>query len=321
MKTAMLLSFLVIEGQALHSNLFTNRPSRTVRYHTTLRASETSLEAKEDLLNIADRLNAGQGVFIYDSASKSELQEAVASLEASVSSPTELSDCISFLKGDWNLVCTTATNNPGITTSNLPFFQRGPLSELRESLNDRVKVVQRIRSSDESRDIDRIDNVIEYIPPQSLDSIFSGVPDFVKGFSLNPLELTRSKLVLIHKAEVNIVPRIETKLSLQSVVLNVAGKSQYLDPGGADVLGLNIPLGDLLNAGSFETTYLDENIRISRSKIGEMLGQVRVFVRDSTDSDMANALVNVDAEEDKTSKEFDEVEWVDDIDDVPSDVE
>lgn len=321
MKTLIFFSLMVIEGMALQSNLISSRPSRTGRYHTTLRASEASLEAKENLLNIADRINAEQGVFVYDANSKSDLQDAVASLENSVSPPTELDDCKSFLKGDWNLICTTATTTPGINTSNLPFFQNGPLSELRGSLNDRVKVVQRIRSPDESSDIDRIDNVIEYIPPKSLGSIFSAVPDFLKDFSLNPLELTRSKLVLIHKAEVNTVPKIETKLSLQSVVLNIAGKSQYFDPDGADVLGLNVPLGDLLNAGSFETTYLDENIRISRSKIGEMLGQVRVFVRDVSDNGTTKELASIDLEEESTGNEFEEVEWVDDIDDVPSDVE
>lgn len=213
-----LLLLMAVSGHALQSNTAINRPSRTVKHGTPLRAMDASMEAKENVINIANRINTEQGLFVYDSTSKVELQEAVAALEASVSSPTEFDDYKKWLKGDWNLLCTTATKSPGINTSSLPFFSSGPFSELRQSLNERVKVVQRIRSLDESSDIDRVDNVIEYMPPKSLDSIFSNVPDVIKGFSLNPLELTRSKVVLAHKAEVSTASSINTKLSLQSVI-------------------------------------------------------------------------------------------------------
>jgi hypothetical protein len=88
--------------------------------------------------------------------------------------------------------------------------------------------------------------------------------------------------------------------------VNVAGKSQVLDPDGADILGINVPFGEFLNAGSFETTYMDDKIRISRSKVG-IVDQLRVFLKSEL---QATAEVEKVEEEDQDDDEILDVDLV-----------
>ena len=70
----------------------------------------------------------------------------------------------------------------------------------------------------------------------------------------------------------------------------MAGESKNLEPTGEDVLGINIPFGEFLNAGSFDTTFVDDSMRISRSKVGPV-DQIRVFVKTNDDQKAVTASV------------------------------
>lgn len=88
-------------------------------------------------------------------------------------------------------------------------------------------------------------------------------------------------------------------MSLTIVVVSVAGTSQLLDSKGADVLGINIPLGEFLNSGTFETTYMDDSLRISRGKLG-LVEQLRVFTKTSKMATVEAELLTQEASGDDT---------------------
>uniref|UniRef100_A0A7S4HR44 Plastid lipid-associated protein/fibrillin conserved domain-containing protein n=1 Tax=Odontella aurita TaxID=265563 RepID=A0A7S4HR44_9STRA len=264
-------------------------------------------EAKSRVLTLARRLSpqdggdSASGVFVTDPDQKSELRRAVAELEAVSGATGERQR--QLMVGDWTLLCTTNTpsGRPGGMSSvdkregggkkkkrGLPFkLPENPAREVQERIRDKVRksfeVTQRIRTSEEEEgSINRVDNVIEFSPPfETLSDILPDSPlDALKNLKLNPLEVKKSKVSLIHDANVeSTTPVLRTKISLKSIVLTIAGTSQYLEPEGADVLGLNVPLGEFLNGGYFDTTYVDENMRISRGSVGPTLDILRVFKR------------------------------------------
>jgi hypothetical protein len=96
-----------------------------------------------------------------------------------------------------------------------------------------------------------------------------------------------------------------------------------LDPEGADVLGVNVPWGEFLNSGSFETTYMDAELRVSRSRVG-IVDQLRVFVRSDpkspaavdTDADLKVQDDTVEDSQSTTTKDL-----FDSLAEAPSDVE
>jgi hypothetical protein len=260
----------------------------------TLEVNDVAVWQMKDLLQVAKRLKEEHGIFIVDKTAQEELMKEAEKLEKASG---DASQDIGQLVGDWELICTTASadvesplklpqlGGAGIDLTKLPFYNQSPLKNLRSLLNRSVKVEQRIRNTETmdsptaTTSFDRIDHVIEYQPPSKLTEFLDNIPDALQSLNINPLQVSAGKVILVHKAAIeSTVPNIKTKLSLSSVIINVAGQSQNLDPKGADVLALNVPLGEFLNAGSFETTYMDDELRISRSKVG-LVEQLRIFVR------------------------------------------
>ena len=286
-------------------------------------------EAKDALLETAKKLKAEYGTILLEKSAKDELKAAVEDLENKSEPPAV--EHVDRLLGDWTLLCTTAVNQDGVDTSRLPFFKQDPLKKIRDSIreaaNKYILVQQKIKSSKNDGVIDRIDNTIEYEPPEQLRELLDNLPDRISQLNINPLHVSKSKLILIHKATVESEMPLKTKLSLQSIVLNIAGNSTYLEPNGQDIAGFNLPLGEFIGSGTFETTYMDSDLRISRGKEG-FVDQLRVFVRSDrlvaqeALEDLMDALTTeevVDAE--LEDEEEPEIVAIDDVpeDDAPED--
>jgi hypothetical protein len=255
---------------------------RLVTLQSASVSSSTSTESmKKNLVEVAEQLKDEYGLFLIDKTAKERLKNAVDVLER-VSDPPSFEEDKDILLGDWELVCTTAVSDQGIDTSKLPLFNQGPLKMIRDSIrntaNKYLNVEQRMRSENDNGVLDRVDHVLEYDPPSELQDVLDNLPDQLTTLNINPLQVSSSKFILVHKAIVKQDSPITIQLTLKSVVLNVAGKSTVLDPNGKDITSINLPLSEFLNSGEFETTYMDDELRISRGKQG-FVDQLRVFLR------------------------------------------
>jgi len=176
---------------------------------------------KDALLETALGLKDKFGVFIIDKKGQEDLRRAVDDLEAVTNRPAFDEDAKETLIGNWTLVCTNSqsTSLPsglgnGIDTSKLPFFNEGPLKQIRDSVNKCLVVEQAIIAND-SGDIDRVDHVLQYKPPSNLQDIIDKLPSL----NINPLDVTKGKIILIHEADVtNTGPAFSIQLKLASVV-------------------------------------------------------------------------------------------------------
>jgi hypothetical protein len=178
--------------------------------------------AKEELLELVEELKATYGILLIDSKAQESFKAAVEKLEETAEPPTDTS----LLTGDWTLLCSTTTTARGISgidTSKLPFFNQGPLKDIRDTINQSLKVEQKIKAGEFSDGVDSIDHVIDYKPPNKLSAVLkslpSNIPDVIKDLNINPLQVSETKIVLKHKAEIeSVIPVIKTKLVLNSIV-------------------------------------------------------------------------------------------------------
>lgn len=227
------------------------------------------IQARNDLIRKATELTSSSptGLFITLPSDRAEFIKAIARLEAIGPTTSDLSEPL--IIGEWELVATSRKTplDAAVLNKNKDSSFLLPKLKLNPKIKNSIKVTQRIRSNQDI--IDRVDNIIEFDNTST-----NLLPAF-----LNPLSIDQSKIILIHKARVETFVPFRTKVALQSIVLNIAGQSQNLDPKGADIFGLNIPsLNEWMNSGEFDTTYVDESVRVSRGTIG-FLDETRVFIR------------------------------------------
>lgn len=258
---------------------------------------DTIASARDHVLKTSQSLldTSLTGVFLSTPSSINKLDLACRQLEA-VTPPMSTAEQELAL-GEWDLVCTARAPKLPLNTKDDTKKEKGIFDllpkppKVQDTIRNSLSIRQRIRTNESveegddeqepSKEITRVDHVLEYTPLTLKQLIAEDSPlATIRSWNVNPLEISKSKVTLIHTASVeSISPVFRTKLNLQSVVVTVAGTSSYLDPEGADLLGLNIPsLGEWSNSGYFDTTFVDESLRISR---GSTLGleELRVFVK------------------------------------------
>jgi PAP_fibrillin len=291
--------------------------------------------AKNRVLQVAQRLKDDYGVVVSRLvANESEVQDLDAATRELEAASAESVSFPSFeaLLGEWTLLCSASSSSStaaAATTSPLAdlktALQTSPLvqpwNEIRQTVvkaSNKYVSVQQIISAAGSG-IDRVDHVISYTPPSKLADLVPELPDVLQSLDLNPLQLNQVKATLVHSASiVPTVTPITVEITLKSIVLNVAGTSSVLKVDGQDVLDLQLPPPIQTeffstNTGRFETTYVDETLRISRSKL---LGvdQLRIFVRNVGAAAAETDALNEEEEVDDASESS-----TDDADVSPSD--
>lgn len=205
---------------------------------TTVEDPETLLTSRNRIVALASTLssNSATGRFITRPEDKIKLQKAINELESlSGSMGAKERD---LMIGDWTLVVTANVANSDVRRrfgntkknswlgkgrSGISLFGRDGLSldSLQKTIRKSIEVTQRIRDMDNNGEIDRVDNVIELTPLDTLSDIIPKESPlaFLSELNVNPLQVKKSKAVLIHKAEVeSVAPVLRTKISWTSSV-------------------------------------------------------------------------------------------------------
>ena len=276
--------------------------------------SHQIIKARDEFVTLAQTLatrsSAGK-VFISSLTDASKFRDEFVRFESKVadyssSLPSIHTSKRDYMLGDWTLIATANVPSQllaGKTTVGV-YDTDGTrttkeLNPIQKAIQRTINVTQRIRSIDDDESsksgmiINRVDNVIELTPLTTLDGILPTDSPLTSSLNkvldiVNPLKVQRAKIVLIHKAKVeSIQPVLRTKIAYTSTVINVAGGDNTssssspfikLDPNGEDIFGINNVLGEFLNVGIFDTPFVDDTVRLSRTS-GPVSEQLRVFVR------------------------------------------
>jgi hypothetical protein len=231
---------------------------------------------------VARRLRKDHGLCLVDFVAKQQLKAAVQALESECTPPPPLT-WTETMSGDWDLVCTTVSKVDDYENRD----------KLLQVSNPYLTVTQRIMSSapmvnghggtvessplpNSSSTIHRIDHVLEYRPPSTISYALDNLPE-------------QSRVVLVHQAKVassteasnnNADESFTIQLRLESIVLEMAVTSTVLDPFGPDVQRrMHMPIAEFGSTGSFVTTYIDDDLRISRGGLDGSVQPLRIFVR------------------------------------------
>lgn len=296
-------------------------------------SSSQIIKARDEFVTLAQILatRSSVGVFVSSPKDTTKFRDEFVRFEskvASSSSPSAYTSKRDSLLGDWTLIATA--NVPlrlySKTTAHDDDETRATkeLNPIQKAIQRTINVTQRIRSTDDDDSsksasiINRVDNVIEFTPLTTLDGILPTDSPLTLSLNnvltiVNPFKVQKAKIVLIHKAKVeSIQPVLRTKIAYTSTVINVAGGDNTtsslpfikLSPDGEDIIGLNNIMGEFLNVGTFDTPYVDDTVRLSRTS-GPVSDQLRVFVRQHRASSLSS-LVTSNDNDDKSRSKYDD---------------